>query len=153
MTVARWVLGSLAALVLAGAVALVGVGISEARRRRRWRGWAVRPAVVTSVGFEHQGERGVLRVVFDVEGRSSSELDIGAEAQPMAQRAELLRQFAVGSSHEARVDPSGRLPAVLHTGLGRPGAAFVVASIFALLALLLWVVGALLQWVATLGAR
>jgi hypothetical protein len=137
MSAIRAGLAVLAVLFGGGAAVLFVVAITTARRLRAFRDWPVRRASVTTVGWESRPEsEGVLRVTFDVEGApSSTRLDIGDETHRDDQRAELLERFATGTTHQARVDPSGATPPMLVTGLiQRPIAAVLLGCIFQVLA-------------------
>ncbi len=149
-----WVFGGLSALSALAAVALFVAGSKRSLASRHLGRWLPRSATITSVGFESRGDRGIVRLVFDVEGRSSSALDIGDEPRPMTERQDLLERFASGTVHPALVDPTGSAPPVLVTGLAQPKARFVVGAIFLLLSLVLLSVGAMVQGVlATLHSR
>jgi hypothetical protein len=137
MSAIRAGLAVLAVLFGGGAAVLFVVAITTARRLRAFRDWPVRPANVTTVGWESRPEsEGVLRVAFDVEGApSSTRLDIGDETHRDDQRAELLERFAAGTAHQARVDPSGATAPILVTGLiQRPLVPVILGCIFGALA-------------------
>jgi len=107
----------LATLFGGAAFVLYGLAAQRVWRARRRRGFQRVKAVVTSVGWEARADQlGVLRVVFDVDGRSSTETDLGDDARRDDERAALLEAFAVGTSHLALVDPSGATPPMLVTG-------------------------------------
>lgn len=118
MTVVRSVLAVLAAIFAAASVVLLVLAVRRALRLQQLSSWRRVRATVTSTGFEARGDDlGVLRVVFDVDGRSSTLLDIGEEERRVTERARLVETFAPGTEHEALVDPSGASAPVLVTGL------------------------------------
>lgn len=130
MSVVRAVLAVLGVIFAGASVVLLMLSVKRALAVKRLAAWRKAKASVTSVGFEARGtDLGVLRVVFDVEGRSSSVLDIGEEERRVAQREELLQTFAVGTTHEALVDPAGSQPAILVTGLAQSPAGTAILSV------------------------
>lgn len=117
MNAIRAAVAVLATLFTGGAFVLYALAARQAFRDRRKRAFTRAPAQVTSVGWEAKpDELGVLRVVFDVDGRSSTVTDLGEDQRRNAEREELLQAFAVGTSHVALVDPSGATPPMLVTG-------------------------------------
>ena len=117
MNAIRAAVAVLATLFTGGAFVLYALAARQALRDRRKRAFTRAPAQVTSVGWEAKpDELGVLRVVFDVDGRSSTVTDLGEDQRRNAEREELLQAFAVGTSHVALVDPSGATPPMLVTG-------------------------------------
>jgi hypothetical protein len=117
MNAIRAAVAVLATLFTGGAFVLYAVAARPALRDRRKRGFTRVKALVTSVGWEAKpDELGVLKVVFDVDGRSSTVTDLGEDERRNAERADLLQGFAVGTSHVALVDPSGATPPMLVTG-------------------------------------
>lgn len=117
MNAIRAAVAVLATLFTGGAFVLYAVAARQALRDRRRRAFTRTKAQVTSVGWEAKpDELGVLKVVFDVDGRSSTVTDLGEDERRNAERAELLQAFAVGTSHVALVDPSGATPPMLVTG-------------------------------------
>lgn len=132
MNVVRAVLAVLGVIFAGASVLLLALSLKRAAALKRVASWRKARATVTSVGFEARGaELGVLRVVFDVEGRSSSALDIGDEERRVAQREELLQTFAVGTTHDALVDPAGQTPPLLITGLAQsPAGTAILSAIF-----------------------
>jgi hypothetical protein len=117
MSAIRAVVAVLATLFTGGAFVLYVVAARQGLRARRRRAFLRATAKVTSVGWEAKpDELGVLRVVFDVDGRSSTLTDLGDEERRNSERAELLQTFAVGTSHAALVDPLAATPPVLVTG-------------------------------------
>ncbi len=117
MNAIRAAVAVLATLFTGGAFVLYAVAARQALRDRRKRAFTRAKAQVTSVGWEAKpDELGVLRVVFDVDGRSSTVTDLGEDERRNAEREELLQAFAVGTSHVALVDPSGATPPMLVTG-------------------------------------
>lgn len=117
MSAIRAVVAVLATLFTGGAFVLYAVAARQALRDRRKRAFTRTKAQVTSVGWEAKpDELGVLRVVFDVDGRSSTVTDLGEDERRNAERSDLLQAFAVGTSHVALVDPSGVAPPMLVTG-------------------------------------
>lgn len=118
MTVVRAVLAVIAVIFAGASVVLLVLAIRRALQLQRFSSWRRVRATVTSMGFEARGdELGVLRVVFDVEGRSSTLLDIGEEERRVTERARLVETFASGTTHDALVDPSGASQPILITGL------------------------------------
>lgn len=132
MNVVRALLAVLAVLFGGGALVLVVVALKTASRLRGWRSWARAPAVVTSVDWEARAEgQGALLVVFDVNGKLSTALDVGQELHRDDERERLLERFAVGSQHEALLDPSGAAPPLLVTGLlQQPRVPVIIGAIF-----------------------
>jgi hypothetical protein len=129
MTVVRAALAVLGVLFAGASVVLLVLSLKRAAAVQRLASWRKAKATVTSVGFEARGtDLGVLRVLFDVEGRPSSALDIGDEERRVAQREELLTTFAVGTTHDALVDPSGQAPPLLVTGLAQSPAGMAILS-------------------------
>jgi hypothetical protein len=117
MNAIRAVVAVLATLFTGGAFVLYAIAARQALRERRKRSFTRTKAQVTSVGWEAKpDELGVLRVVFDVDGRSSTLTDLGDDTRRNAERSSLLEAFAVGTSHVALVDPSGATPPMLVTG-------------------------------------
>lgn len=117
MNAIRAAVAVLATLFSGGAFVLYVVAARQALRDRRRQGFSRVKANVTSVGWEAKpDELGVLKVVFDVDGRSSTVTDLGEDQRRNSERADLLQTFAVGSEHVALVDPSGAAPPMLVTG-------------------------------------
>jgi hypothetical protein len=148
MSALRAGLAVLAVLFAGGWLILFVVALQTARRLRGFRNWPRARAVVTGVGWESRPEQeGALRVAFDVEGAgSSTRLDLGDETHRDDQRAELLERFAVGTTHQACIDPTGTTPPMLVTGLiQKPVVPLVIGAIFQVLAAvmagLVWCLG------------
>lgn len=130
MTVVRAVLAVLAVVFAGASVVLLVLGVRRAAQLQRFATWRRVRATVTSMGFEARGdELGVLRVVFDVEGRSSTLLDIGEEERRVTERARLVETFASGTTHDALVDPTGASPPILVTGLATTPLSMVFLSV------------------------
>lgn len=130
MTVVRSVLAVLAAIFAGASVVLLVLAVRRALRLQQFSAWRRVRATVTSMGFEARGDDlGVLRVVFDVDGRSSTLLDIGEEERRITERARLVETFASGTEHEALVDPSGVSAPVLVTGLATTPLSMVFLSV------------------------
>ena len=136
MIAVRALLALLAVLFGGGALVLAFVAVRTAQRLRAWRSWKRVPATVTSVDWESRPEgQGALLVVFDVEGQMSTALDVGNEAHKEDEREALLQRFAVGSQHEALVEPSRASPPLLVTGLvQQPVVPLIIGGIFTVLA-------------------
>lgn len=147
MIALRALLSVLAALFSGGFGVLLFVAVKSAMRFRAWRTWKRTPAVVTSVDWEARPEaQGVLLIVVEASGRMSTSLDVGLEVHREDEREGLLERFAVGTQHEALVDPSGATPPLLVTGLlQKPVVPLIVGSIFFVLsgvmAGLVWYLG------------
>jgi len=147
MNAIRAVVAVLATLFTGGAFVLYALAGRQTLRDRRKRAFTRAPANVTSVGWEAKpDELGVLRVGFDVEGRSSTSTDLGEDERRNSERAELLQTFAVGTSHVALVDPSGATPPMLVTGRVQSfTVALIIGVIFQVLAAvmggLVWYLG------------
>lgn len=130
MTVLRAGLAVLAVIFAGASVVLLVLAIRRAVQLQRFSSWRRVRATVTSMGFEARGDDlGVLRVVFDVEGRSSTLLDIGEEERRVTERARLVEAFASGTTHDALVDPSGASPPILVTGLSTTPLSMVFLSL------------------------
>ncbi|MCA2980142.1 MAG: hypothetical protein INH41_17565 [Myxococcaceae bacterium] len=148
MTAIRAGLAVLSALFAGGCLVLLVAALKTALRRRARARWPPARATITAVGWESRPENeGVLRVTFDVQGgAASTRLDVGDETYRDDQREALLARFAAGSTHEARLDPTGATPPELVTGLvQRPLVPLVLAGVFqvlsAVMAGLAWYLG------------
>ncbi len=131
MTAIRAVLSVLAALFGGGFVVLMFTAVRTAQRLRAWSSWKRVPAVVTSLDWEARPEsQGVLLLVFEAEGRMSTALDTGSEAHREDEREGLLERFAVGTRHEALVDPSGSAPLLVTGLLQKPVVPLIIGGIF-----------------------
>lgn len=130
MTVVRAVLAVLAVIFAGASVVLLALAIRRALQLQRFSSWRRVRATVTSMGFEARGDDlGVLRVVFDVEGRSSTLLDIGEEERRVSERSRLVELFASGTTHDALVDPTGASAPILITGLATTPLSMVFLSV------------------------
>ncbi|MER2560069.1 MAG: hypothetical protein ABTQ32_05075 [Myxococcaceae bacterium] len=130
MTVVRAGLAVIAAIFAGASVVLLVLAVRRALQLQRFASWRRVRATVTSMGFEARGDDlGVLRVVFDVEGRSSTLLDIGEEERRVTERARLVETFASGTTHDALVDPTGASAPILVTGLTTTPASMVFLSV------------------------
>lgn len=130
MTVVRAVLAVIAVIFAGASMVLLVLALRRALQLKRFSSWRRVRATVTSMGFEARGDDlGVLRVVFDVEGRSSTLLDIGEEERRVTERARLVETFASGTTHDALVDPTGASPAMLVTGLATTPLSMVFLSV------------------------
>lgn len=132
MTVVRAALAVIAVIFAGASVVLLVLAIRRAVQLQRFSSWRRVRATVTSMGFEARGDDlGVLRVVFDVDGRSSTLLDIGEEERRVTERARLVETFASGTTHDALVDPAGGSPPMLVTGLATtPGSMLFLSIVF-----------------------
>lgn len=130
MTVVRAVLAVIAVIFAGASMVLLVLALRRALQLKRFSSWRRVRATVTSMGFEARGDDlGVLRVVFDVEGRSSTLLDIGEEERRVTERARLVETFASGTTHDALVDPTGASPSILVTGLATTPLSMVFLSV------------------------